>query len=736
MRMANLRWLILAALCVSAAVMVDVHPSSAQQEAPGSPQVILLEAKRAFEALDYERALTTLDRVVSLLEPGTAVDPAQRAQLLEAYELRARARFGLNDLDGARADFKSLLTRDPGRTLTGQVSPNVVALFSEIKRTLVGALRLVVAPADADVQIDGAPAPRGNIPLPMVAGPHRITASQPGFRPASESFNVPPDAVFDLTVTLERVSATISLLTVPSDIEVTVDGVVRGVTAQGPPPADYEEAVRSLGVQPSSVSRPFLLADVATGIHVIEFKKDCYVRTTQRFEVQKPADYRLPPVSLQKAVGAVRVEGSSGNVFVDGQSRGPAPLTLDNICEGPHVVELRTSAGRDVKRFDVKTGDKLGFRAEPRPAVAVLAATGLPEGLRGGPDLRLALERLFQNARTISVFAPPGEQVDQTLAREMLAPGWLSFDTARRPIGEAAANITPTARQELAGRLARGLDVQGVAAVTVVSKEDRSDLFVTILAANSGEPETVRIKLDDRESVSLALAKLDARPALFRPSAAMQTADVLDVTGAVVVGVDAGGPAARAGLAVGDVITEVNGQPVADASRLGALIGSAKPDDQVAVIARDRLGAAKRAELRLVAVPQLIAMIDETLLFNKLLLDFRSQLQAPINPLEESVSRLNLSVALMRLGNWNDARVELEKVRLPDGPGVANGTVQYLLGLCREALGQPAEAEAAWRAAAAAQDALLTSEGPAIKDLAEKKLAELALRGRRPAGLQ
>jgi Flp pilus assembly protein TadD len=88
--------------------------------------------------------------------------------------------------------------------------------------------------------------------------------------------------------------------------------------------------------------------------------------------------------------------------------------------------------------------------------------------------------------------------------------------------------------------------------------------------------------------------------------------------------------------------------------------------------------------------------------------------------------RLNLAVGLMRLGNWPGALAELSKVQLPAGPGVSTGTVQYLLGLSYEALGQAAEAERAFRAAADTAS-LLTEDGPAVKELAERKLA----RGRR-----
>ena len=98
---------------------------------------------------------------------------------------------------------------------------------------------------------------------------------------------------------------------------------------------------------------------------------------------------------------------------------------------------------------------------------------------------------------------------------------------------------------------------------------------------------------------------------------------------------------------------------------------------------------------------------------------------AASDPFQQSVIRLNTAVALARLGECGVARDELKQVQLPDRPGVGSGTVQYLLGVCAEELGNRAEAEAAFRAAAATES-LLTEDGPAVKELAEARLAQLA----------
>ncbi len=66
-------------------------------------------------------------------------------------------------------------------------------------------------------------------------------------------------------------------------------------------------------------------------------------------------------------------------------------------------------------------------------------------------------------------------------------------------------------------------------------------------------------------------------------------------------------------------------------------------------------------------------------------------------------------------------------MKLNDGPGVSAGTVQYLLGLAAERMGNTAEAQAPFTAAAASS-ALITEDGLPVKDLAEARLQALQRR--------
>ena len=58
--------------------------------------------------------------------------------------------------------------------------------------------------------------------------------------------------------------------------------------------------------------------------------------------------------------------------------------------------------------------------------------------------------------------------------------------------------------------------------------------------------------------------------------------DVLDVKGAIVMEVDAGQAAAEAGLAPGDLVEQLDGQPVESALDLESKLGRASPDSRSA----------------------------------------------------------------------------------------------------------------------------------------------------------
>jgi len=715
------RW-VLAFVC--SATLLGL-PSAAQVQTP-DPVVLLTQAKQFFDALDYEHAVSALDQAIVVLEGKPPQDPARRT-LPGAYEMRARSQFGLGKEPEARADFVALLKADPVYTLTGNVSPRVVAIFDEVMKATVTQMRLTVTPATAEVRVDNVIV-AANTTMPISVGDHTIAVKQVGYRAITQAANVPPGQMMELTIALERVSSVLAVVTAPAGVQVIIDGVAHGKTDVGPPPPDYAEKAAKVGVPASELSQVMMVAEMQPGAHVVEFKAECYVSTQRRLTVDKPDDYTLDPVKLEKAIASVNIKPNvpGASVLVDGQPKGVAPMVLSDVCEGDHLIELRSQTGRFFRRMRARTGDKVDMDATLKPAFALVSTSGQATGLN--TDLRVTIERALEASQSMTIYAPPADQLDKILKAEQLTPTWLAFDASKRPIAQSA-DLGASTRRDLTAKIARAFEAQGVASVTVPSNLDRSRLVVSLLAAGSAEPDVLEVTIDRPDTFAAAITQLDRAPSFLRPSLGLTAIDVKDVPGPVVITVDVNGPAAKAGITPGDVILKANAQPIADTSGLNTIVASKKADEDLTLELKDRAGAAKRADVKVAMAPRLVGLYDQTLLVNRTLLDLRSRLQTQGSPLDESVLRLNLAAALARIENWSEARTELQRVKLPDGPGVSNGTVQYLLALCADKLGNRADAETGYRAAAAS-DAQITEDGPSVKDLAEARLAEMQRRAR------
>ena len=677
------------------------------------------QARAAFEQLDYENTVKALDSAIGAIEARPT--PEARQLLPSAYDMRARALFGLGKEDAARADFVALLKVEPGYVLTGQVSPRLIAMFEEVTKTTVTELRLTISPPDAEVTLDGARVPATGT-MPIGVGDHTLSASRIGYKPATHPFTaVAGEATVVEGLALERVATVFRFVTAPAGVEVVIDGISHGVTKPGPPPAEYAERAARAGVPASELSAVLTVTELPVGAHRIQFRRNCFVTTERQQTVDQLADYILDPVKLEPAVATVAVTSNQPGtlVLVDGLQRGVAPLTITDVCEGQHLIELKSASGRYFQRIDARTGQKIAVEGTLRPAFALVSASGQASL---NTDLRATIEKQFARAQSVTLFAPAADEAAKALAADRLPADWLAFDANKRPIG-TAGEVAAVMRGDLSARLAKQFDAQGIASVTVPSSTNRNRLVVSLLASGSSDPDVIELDLDSPDAANLAVGRLDRGLSFFKPSLGVTVVDVADLEGPVVVLVDPNGPAAKAGIQSGDVILRANSQPVPDAGALTTLLGGRKADDDMTLDLKDKAGAAKRADVKVFMTPRLIGLNDQSLLINKILVDLRGRLQQPGDPVTDSVMRLNLAVALARVGAWADARLELQRVKLNDGPGVSAGTVQYLLGLAAERMGNAAEAEAAWRIAAASA-ASITEDGLPVKDLAEARLQQ------------
>ena len=440
-----------------------------------------------------------------------------------------------------------------------------------------------------------------------------------------------------------------------------------------------------------------------------------------------PNDYTVGPVALQSATARIAITANEpgAQVFVDGKDRGGAPVTVPDLCEGDHLVELRSRFGSYSRRVPLRAGSDLSVEAILKPAFALISASG---GAAGAPqqDVRLIVERAFAASQTVTLFAPPADDADKVLKANQLSADWLATDASGRPVG-ASAQIAGPLRKDASLKLAEAFRTQGVGSVTMVGP---SKVVIALLGAGSSTPDVIEVALDNPASIASAVSRLDAALSVSRPALGVQLVDVADV-GVVVTAVDA---AAGGGVQVGDVVKQAGGKPAAAAAAILDLVAARNPGDMLAL---DLVGAtgATKADVQVRPVPRLIGLSENGLLANRILLDLRSRLAAATDPYQQSVIRLNMAVAMARVEDWAGALEELQRVKLPEQTGVGNGTVQYLVGLAAESLGDRAAAETAFKAAAAS-NSQLTETGPAVKELAEGKLAQLqrAPREHRSAG--
>jgi len=236
-------------------VVTPLGPAQAQA---GNADLLLDQSKRLFDAFQYDQAVPVLDRLITTLTGGQV----QRPDLLvQAYELRARARFNLGDSAGTEQDFSALLAIKPDFKLGAGISPRVASVLDSVRKLTVGQVVASMSPA-GDVLIDGRPyalLPEART-IDLPAGEHEVNVNRPGYRTIAQRFTVPPNDMVPLALALERVAATLAVVSVPDGAEVILDGTSRGKTLRGT----------------SEASAPLILNDLATGTHRLQLRRDCY----------------------------------------------------------------------------------------------------------------------------------------------------------------------------------------------------------------------------------------------------------------------------------------------------------------------------------------------------------------------------------------------------------------------------------------------------------------------------
>jgi hypothetical protein len=203
--------------------------------------------------------------------------------------------------------------------------------------------------AGADVTIDGVP--RGTIPntFELTAGRHQIEVRKAGRKPFSDWVDLQEGEFRTRDVTMESAEAPTGTLLVNSDAggDVYVDGQRKDAA-------------------------PAIIGGLAAGDHVVEVRKDGFPSWRQTVTVPAGQQVKVAASFGASSSSSLRVISNEPDVeiFVDGESKGKAPISVQSIKPGEHIVGGRKTRFKPMEQtVRVAPGENaiVSFRMEVAP---------------------------------------------------------------------------------------------------------------------------------------------------------------------------------------------------------------------------------------------------------------------------------------------------------------------------------------------------------------------------------
>jgi tetratricopeptide (TPR) repeat protein len=698
----------------------EAPPSEAVQRELQAIQDLLVRATAEFDGPQQSRSIVILDEIVTRLEglrrDGT-LTPRGRDVLAEAYELRGRAYYNIGLQEKAADSFRSLVQLQPPYALSkDKVSPKIVDYFNSVKKALVGYLAVSSKPAGAKVTLNGEFLSLTDFfPLDVLAGDYTVAVAREGYRTETRAVSIAPKATVTLDVPLTRTSASAFFVTEPAGVEIWMDGALAATTG-GTLAPDLAGPARDKGLDPARASARTEIGGLSLGSHVVELRKKCHESVRKTVDLSEARDYDLEPVKMEQSLSSLslRSDPPGAKIYLDGEAMGVTPKELEGVCSGKHRVEVKHASGKFLQDVVLERNESLTLDCPIRPSLAFLGVVAESAGGdRVATEVQETLVKNLQKLTSLNFVPAPRETVDRILeadrlTRKGLLPG---------------AGTDPDLIRKVTDKMAAALEVQGFLLAVLPEERLQRTAGLHLLAAGNTVSDRLDVAFNEAASYLRFFSVVDQKAAVYHPWTGIITVDTLLHEGVPILRVAAGSPGAQAGLQPGEVIDAADGHPIKQTAELLALVAAKKPKDRIALHVKGA-SAARAVDVVLGETPQEIPLNDPAMLYNKVMMDLRQEVDGHPGTEPAAFARLNLAVCAMHFGDFAAAHEHLLKARaeLPQRPGISQGTALYYLGVALERLGYKKEAAEAYRAAAAAKDAtLFDNDGPAVAPLAARR---------------
>jgi tetratricopeptide (TPR) repeat protein len=685
----------------------------------------LARALVEFDGPNQSRSIVLFDDIIARLDALQRVSglPARGKEILvEAYELRARAYFNIGLQEKASADFRQLVQIKPDHNLNkDKVSPKVIDVFNMVKKTLVGFLAVSSKPAGAKVTLVAGGDRRTELgltdffPIEVLAGDYTVEVAKEGHRTETRTLSIAPRATEALEIELTRTLASIFLIAEPAGVEVWIDGELRTTTAGNLSP-EYAEVARAKGLEPSRTAARTEITNLSLGSHIVELRRRCYETVRRTIETPVAQDYEADPIKMEDSLGSLRLTSDppGGKIFLNGEAKGLTPAEVEGVCSGPIHLEVKHVAGKFIKDFTLAKDEAVSLDCPIRPSLAFLGVVADTAG--GERVLADADEKVRENLgkmTSLNFIRPPRESVDRVFDAEKI--------TRKALFTGNDADLV----RKVTEKLATALDVQGFLLAVLPEEKLQRTAVLYMLAAGNAVAEPWEVNFADGASYLRFLSRVDQKATVNRPWSGLITVDTLLHEGVPVVRIVPGSPAAFSGIVAGEVVTAAEGKEVKATSTLLSVTGQKRPKEKLSLQVKGASGA-RTVDITLGESPQEIPLFEPTLLYNKVMMDLRQQVEGYPGTEQAAFAWLNLALCSMHFQDFATAHSHLTraKAELPQRPGISQGTALYYMGVALDRLSYRAQAVDAFKAAAGFKDAtLFNNDGPAVAPLASRRSA-------------